>query len=58
MPTYNKLVRDRIPELIINSGNTCLTTTLNEKTYKTELQKKLQEEVQEYLESEIGRAHV
>ncbi|WP_085524500.1 nucleoside triphosphate pyrophosphohydrolase [Tuberibacillus sp. Marseille-P3662] len=51
MPTYNKLIRDRIPEIIINNGNTCLTTTLNERGYQAELQKKLKEEVQEYLES-------
>ena len=31
--TYNKLVRDRIPEIIESSGKTCLTATLSDEAY-------------------------
>ena len=30
---YNKLVRDRIPEIIEASGKTCLTATLSDEAY-------------------------
>ncbi len=48
MPIYNKLVRDRIPEIIRASGKECRTTILNEDDYKKELHAKLREESQEY----------
>ncbi|WP_087972053.1 nucleoside triphosphate pyrophosphohydrolase [Oceanobacillus rekensis] len=48
MPTYNKLVRDRIPEIIENSGKDCKTDTLNQDRYILELKKKVLEEVEEY----------
>ncbi|MFC4022318.1 phosphoribosyl-ATP pyrophosphohydrolase [Oceanobacillus longus] len=48
MPTYNKLVRDRIPEIIKNSGKDLKTETLNHDRYILELKKKLYEEVEEY----------
>jgi predicted house-cleaning noncanonical NTP pyrophosphatase (MazG superfamily) len=48
---YNKLVRDRIPEIIENSGKTCVCETLLDEQYIEMLNKKLQEEVTEYLES-------
>ncbi|WP_067726902.1 nucleoside triphosphate pyrophosphohydrolase [Oceanobacillus damuensis] len=48
MPTYNKLVRDRIPEIIKNSGKDLKTETLNQDRYILELKKKLFEEVEEY----------
>ena len=48
---YNKLVRDRIPEIIENSGKTCVCETLPDEQYIEMLNKKLQEEVTEYLES-------
>ena len=51
MQTYNKLVRDRIPEIIANNGETCNTRTLDEAEYKTELRTKLAEELNEYLEA-------
>jgi len=41
---YNKLVRDNIPSIIENDGCKCVTKVLNEKEYKVELYKKLQEE--------------
>ncbi|WP_026575702.1 nucleoside triphosphate pyrophosphohydrolase [Bacillus sp. UNC438CL73TsuS30] len=49
MPTYNKLVRDRIPEIIDNTGKTFSTKTLNNDEYITELRKKSFEELEEYM---------
>ena len=51
MKTYNKLVRDKIPEIMINNGAKPVIRILNEDEYKSELNKKLLEEVNEYLES-------
>ncbi|WP_067726857.1 nucleoside triphosphate pyrophosphohydrolase [Oceanobacillus damuensis] len=48
MTTYNKLVRDRIPEIIESSGKDCKTDTLNQDRYILELKKKLLEEAEEY----------
>lgn len=48
MPVYNKLIRDRIPEIIKNSGRNPIITTLNDEEYLIELNKKLQEELDEY----------
>ncbi|MEC5425307.1 nucleoside triphosphate pyrophosphohydrolase [Virgibacillus sp. C22-A2] len=48
MPTYNKLVRDRIPEIIEKSGKELKTETLDHDRYILELKKKLNEEVEEY----------
>ncbi|MGN1269331.1 MAG: phosphoribosyl-ATP pyrophosphohydrolase [Clostridia bacterium] len=50
MKTYNKLVRDKIPDIIRAEGKLVKTKTLNEEDYRNELNKKLQEEVKEYLE--------
>ncbi|MEB3055058.1 nucleoside triphosphate pyrophosphohydrolase [Bacillus pseudomycoides] len=52
MPTYNKLVRDRIPEIIKNNGKTSATRILDEKEYIEEIGKKIGEELTEYLEAE------
>ena len=49
--TYNKLVRDRIPEIIEDSGKTCEVEVLTDKTYLEMLDKKLTEELNEYYES-------
>ncbi|WP_339226065.1 nucleoside triphosphate pyrophosphohydrolase [Oceanobacillus sp. FSL K6-2867] len=48
MTTYNKLVRDRIPEIIKDSGKDLKTETLNHDRYILELKKKLSEEMIEY----------
>ena len=45
---YNKLVRDRIPEIIEASGNTCVTETLSDEEYLRMLDAKLDEELAEY----------
>lgn len=56
MPTYNKLIRDRIPEIIKATGKDFNITTLSDFEYKEELQSKLKEELQEYLEAD-GDSH-
>jgi len=49
MKIFNKLVRDRIPEIIRGNGETPTVRILGDKEYESELNKKLQEEVNEYL---------
>lgn len=51
MKTYNKLVRDRIPEIIKANGQTACFSVLDETQFQTALKKKLCEEVGEYLDS-------
>lgn len=51
MKVYNKLVRDKIPEIIAKDNRKPITTILNNKDYLIELNRKIQEEVQEYLKS-------
>lgn len=48
---YNKLVRDRIPEIIEASGKKCLCSTLSDEEYLAMLDAKLNEELAEYQES-------
>jgi predicted house-cleaning noncanonical NTP pyrophosphatase (MazG superfamily) len=48
MKIYNKLVRDKIPELIESDGRKCVTHILSEKEYIAALETKLDEEVEEY----------
>ena len=49
--TYNKLVRDRIPEIIEQAGKTCIWSVLSDEDYLVLLDKKLEEELAEYQES-------
>ena len=46
--TYNKLVRDRIPEIIEVSGKTCVTEILSNEDYLRMVDTKLDEELAEY----------
>ena len=48
MTTYNKLVRDKIPEIICSDGKTCSTKILEREEMITALQNKLAEEVEEF----------
>ena len=45
---HNKLVRDRIPEIIEGSGKTCVTRILPQEEYLAALDAKLTEELAEY----------
>ncbi len=49
---YNKLVRDKIPEIITRRGDRPVTQVLDANVYRQELRRKLQEEVTEFVESE------
>ncbi|MCW3990306.1 MAG: nucleoside triphosphate pyrophosphohydrolase [Candidatus Bathyarchaeota archaeon] len=49
--TYNKAIRDKIPELIENSGKRGIVKQLSDEEFLPELEKKLNEEVNEYLSS-------
>lgn len=46
--TYNKLVRDRIPEIIESSGKSCITEILSAEDYLRMIDAKLDEELAEY----------
>ncbi|HHW21399.1 MAG TPA: nucleoside triphosphate pyrophosphohydrolase [Clostridiaceae bacterium] len=48
---YNKLVRDKIPEIIEKSGRKAITEKVSEEAYYMLLNEKLDEERKEYLES-------
>jgi len=58
MPIYNKLVRDRIPEVIRQNEKQPITRILDIEEYKTELQKKLGEEMKEYLQAATDKEAV
>ena len=46
---HNKLVRDKIPQIIEQSGKICVTRILSDEEYAAALNAKLQEELNEYL---------
>lgn len=53
MKIYNKLVRDKIPEIIAgDNGKTCVTRIMEDEEYSESLNRKMQEELNEYLESD------
>lgn len=49
MKVYNKLVRDKIPEIIEKDGKKAEVIVLSDEGYRKALKKKLVEEVEEYL---------
>ena len=48
MIEYDKLIRDRIPEIIEKSGKKCIVEVMDEDTYIDYLDRKLEEELNEY----------
>lgn len=52
MKIHNKLVRDKIPEIIKSDGRIATIHYLTIEEYKRELDKKLQEEVEEYIKDD------
>ena len=51
MTVYNKAIRDKIPEIIKESGGNYNVKTLSDEEFLVELDKKLDEEIKEYHES-------
>lgn len=47
--THNKAVRDNIPDIIKKSGKTCTVKQLDDMDFLAELEKKLYEEINEYM---------
>lgn len=48
---YNKLVRDKIPQIIESTGKSCRTQVLSREEYLQKLDEKLCEELAEYQQS-------
>lgn len=48
---YNKAIRDKIPEIIRDSGYDCNVKTLSDEEFLSKLEAKLVEELEEYQES-------
>jgi len=51
MTEHNKAIRDKIPEIIKQSGNDCNVKILSDSEFLKKLEDKLSEEVSEYQES-------
>ena len=49
---YDKLVRDKVPEIIAENGEVAVTRVLPDGEYRRELYRKLQEECNEVLKAE------
>ena len=48
MTTFNKAIRDKIPEIIQQDGHTCNVQVISDEKFLLEIEKKLSEEVTEY----------
>ncbi|MDT3416774.1 MULTISPECIES: nucleoside triphosphate pyrophosphohydrolase [Brevibacillus] len=55
MPIYNKLIRDRIPEIIAATGKRYTTSVLSDEEYLVKLREKCQEELDEYNSAKSDR---
>ena len=53
---HNKLVRDKIPQIIEQSGKICVTRILSDEEYAAALNDKLQEELADLLEVMMAAA--
>lgn len=51
MPIYNKLVRDKIPQVIEKTNKQFSTRVLSKEEYMVEVKKKMNEELEEYQEA-------
>jgi predicted house-cleaning noncanonical NTP pyrophosphatase (MazG superfamily) len=58
MLTYNKLVRDKIPQIIENTGKKFSTEILNDQDYIKYLKEKSYEELDEYCAAESNEEAV
>ena len=56
--TYNKLVRDNIPNIIHSNGEKPITRILSNEEYKQELEKKLYEEYNEVLQTKSSEERI
>ena len=56
MKKYDKLVRDKIPTLIRETGSSCKTRTIKSDEIETNYSRKLQEELDEHLENPYDKA--
>ncbi len=55
---YNKLVRDRVPQIIKKNGDGCVVKRLNQKEFKLEALKKVVEEANELLDAKDSRVEM
>lgn len=51
MKSYNKAIRDKIPEIIQKDGKSCDFKKLSDDEFLVQLEKKLYEEIEEYTQS-------
>lgn len=58
MESYNKLVRDNIPQKIEDNGSKPIIRILGDEEYKIELEKKLYEEYQEVLDTTTSEERI
>ncbi len=49
---YDKLVRDKVPEVIRSKGGKCTTRIADEREFQEKLRWKLREEVEEFIEAQ------